>query len=237
MVHPCVDHDCHFSEKVEGSKLTADYNGSAQFRLSEIDEIYCYAAETVQRRQAPSNSRVHLRARGRKMTEVAAQQNGAAVPPSETGDVMVAMKEIKLSDGQESPAASIDDLKLPLSAADGLIKKPFAAPLATAEPTPRPALTTEQEKKYDDLLHRALTWTIFPTASAKGSSESPLTDIERLFLTRECLLRYLRATTWNVTQAETRLKATLVWRREYGVEKLTPDYIEIESRTGIFTSA
>ena len=174
-----------------------------------------------------------------RMAQVAAQPNGAVLPPSEIGDVTAATKDMKLSNGDDLPAsttglpsASIDELKLPLSAAEGLIKKPFAAPLATAKPSPHPPLTTDQEKKYNELLQRVLTWTSLPTSSTRLSSESPLTDSERLFLTRECLLRYLRATTWNTGQAETRLKATLVWRREYGVEKLTSDYVEIESRTG-----
>jgi hypothetical protein len=173
------------------------------------------------------------------MTEVAAQQNGTALPLSETGDITAAMEKMELSNGQELPgsttnhtSASIEDLNLPLSAAGGLVKKPFAAPLDTAKPLPRPPLTADQETTYDTLLQKVSTWTNLPTTSAKGSSDSALTDSERLFLTRECLLRYLRATTWNLTQAETRLKATLVWRREYGVEKLTSDYIEIEGRTG-----
>ena len=51
-------------------------------------------------------------------------------------------------------------------------------------------------------------------------------------MTRECLLRYLRATNWNVSQAETRIRNTLIWRREYGVEKHTADYISIENETG-----
>jgi hypothetical protein len=152
------------------------------------------------------------------------------------------MKEMKLSNGQEFPDStgtnihvSPEDLKLPLSAADGLIKKPFAAPLDTSKPTPRPSLTADQEKLYETLLQRVLAWTKLPTTSGKSSPESPLSDSERLFLTRECLLRYLRATSWNAVQAETRLKATLVWRREYGVEKLTSEYIEIENATGIVT--
>lgn len=53
-----------------------------------------------------------------------------------------------------------------------------------------------------------------------------------MFLTRECLLRYLRATKWNVSEAISRIRATLAWRREYGFEKLTPDYISIENETG-----
>lgn len=175
-----------------------------------------------------------------KMTEVAVQPNAEALSLSQAEDVSGAMKEMKLSNGQASPDSteslshvSPEDLKLPLSAADGVIKTPFAAPLDTSTPTPRPPLTTDQEKLYETLLGRVSAWAKLPTTSAKSSSESPLTDSERLFLTRECLLRYLRATNWNAAQAETRLKATLVWRREYGVEKLTSEYIEIENATGI----
>jgi hypothetical protein len=173
------------------------------------------------------------------MTEVVPQQNGSALLRSQTGEVTAAMEKLELSRSQELQGAtthhitaSIEDLSLPLSAADGLIKKPFAAPLNTAKPIPRPPLTTDQETTYDALLQRVSTWTKLPTSSAKGSPESPLSDSERLFLTRECLLRYLRATAWNLSQAEMRLKATLVWRRDYGVEKLTSEYIEIEGRTG-----
>jgi hypothetical protein len=173
------------------------------------------------------------------MAEVAAQQNGSALLPSEAGDATAAMEKMELSNDQDPPLsivnttpASVEDLSLPLSAADGLVKKPFAAPLDTAKPIPRPSLSTDQETTYNTLLERVSAWARLPTTSVKGSPESPLADSERLFLTRECLLRYLRATAWNLTQAETRLKATLVWRREYGVEKLTSDYIEIESRTG-----
>ena len=129
-------------------------------------------------------------------------------------------------------SVSMQDLALPLSAADGLIEKPFARPLDHVVPTARPTLTADQEKKYNDLLKRVSAWPKIPTKQAKGSTESPLTDRERMFLTRDCLQRYLRATTWNVVQAETRLKATLVWRRDYGVEELTAEYIGIENETG-----
>jgi hypothetical protein len=51
-------------------------------------------------------------------------------------------------------------------------------------------------------------------------------------LTRECLLRYLRASKWNVTDAINRLLTTLTWRREYGLEKFTSEYISVENETG-----
>jgi hypothetical protein len=46
------------------------------------------------------------------------------------------------------------------------------------------------------------------------------------------LLRYLRAAKWNEAQATARVQATLVWRREYGVEEHTADYISEENETG-----
>lgn len=82
------------------------------------------------------------------------------------------------------------------------------------------------------LLKNVQAWTELPETTTKGAKSLPLTDSERMFLTRECLLRYLRATNWNLAQAETRLQNTLVWRREYGVERHTPDYISIENATG-----
>lgn len=121
---------------------------------------------------------------------------------------------------------------LPKSSADGLIKTPLSAPLEKSQPASRPPLTSEQETKYATLLEKVSSWTDIPQTSARGSPTSPLTDSEHMFLTRDALLRYLRATTWDVAQAETRLENTLVWRREYGLEKHTKDYISIENETG-----
>ncbi|KAI2829092.1 hypothetical protein CBS63078_4400 [Aspergillus niger] len=131
-------------------------------------------------------------------------------------------------------AKEIDEFEsqLPLSAADGLIQKPFPRPLESAKPTPPAELTSDQQAKYKDVLKAVSEWTTVPTTSAKNSPTEPITDNERMFLTRECLLRYLRATKWNVSEAIARLQRTLTWRREYGVEKLTADYISVENETG-----
>jgi len=53
-----------------------------------------------------------------------------------------------------------------------------------------------------------------------------------MWLTRDCLLRYLRATKWSPTEAPKRLLATLTWRREYGLDTFTPSYISPENETG-----
>lgn len=128
------------------------------------------------------------------------------------------------------PPAAISDL--PLSSSDGLIKKPLGAPLDTTKPKPRLDLTSDQEEKYKTLLASVEKWTEVPVSSARDASNGTLEDDERMFLTRDCLLRYLRADKWNISAAETRLKNTLIWRREYGVKKITQDYIGIENETG-----
>ncbi|KAJ0425395.1 CRAL-TRIO domain-containing protein [Aspergillus carlsbadensis] len=127
---------------------------------------------------------------------------------------------------------TVESLNLPFSAADGLIQKPFSRPVDTSKPPASAELTADQRTKYDSVLKSVSEWTEVPTTSAKGAPTAPITDDERMFLTRECLLRYLRATKWNTPEAVARLQRTLTWRREYGVEKLTPDHISIENETG-----
>lgn len=142
------------------------------------------------------------------------------------------------SEGQQTNGSSSSPTQqniisdLPTSAADGLIQKPFPSPLATAKAPAPPKLTPDQQTKYDAILKAVSAWTTVPVSSAKNAATEPINDDERLFLTRECLLRYLRATKWNTSEAIARLQRTLTWRREYGVEKLTADYISIENETG-----
>ncbi|MCJ1354098.1 MAG: hypothetical protein MMC33_004085 [Icmadophila ericetorum] len=112
------------------------------------------------------------------------------------------------------------------------IRKPFPSPAESAKPAPLPELTTDQFTKYTTLLTTVSAWTEIPTISAKNSPKAPITDAERQWLTRECLLRYLRAAKWSVKDATTRLLATLTWRREYNLESFTPEYISTENETG-----
>ncbi|KAJ5456775.1 hypothetical protein N7530_012049 [Penicillium desertorum] len=137
-------------------------------------------------------------------------------------------------DAQVEPTSTAKpiDLELPTSAADGLIQKPFAKPLDTAKPAAPAELTPEQQSKYEAVLKSASSWTTVATKAEKNAPTSPITEDEKMWLSRECLLRYLRATKWNVSEAETRLQSTLTWRREYDLKKLTPEYISIENETG-----
>lgn len=131
-----------------------------------------------------------------------------------------------------SVALAFNESTLPVSGAEGTIKKPFSRPVVSAKAESRPSLTAEQQEKYQKVLETVRAWRDIPVSSAKHAAAEPLTEGERMFLTRDCLLRYLRATKWVVPDAITRIRATLVWRREYGVEKLTPDYISVENETG-----
>jgi hypothetical protein len=109
------------------------------------------------------------------------------------------------------------------------LKTPIADPVESAIPPPEPELTAEQQSKYDLLLQIAKSWKEIPSTKGMGGD---ITENEIMWLTRECLLRYLRATKWSTTEATKRLLDTLTWRREYGVESLTGDYISPESETG-----
>ncbi|RPA79185.1 CRAL/TRIO domain-containing protein [Ascobolus immersus RN42] len=108
----------------------------------------------------------------------------------------------------------------------------FGKPLPEAQPLPQPELTAEQTEKYEKLLAHITSTDAFPTSSQKNAPKEPLADHERMWLTKECFLRYLRATKWDLPAAIKRLEGTLVWRREFGVDKITRDYISIENETG-----
>jgi hypothetical protein len=114
----------------------------------------------------------------------------------------------------------------------GPVREPFAHPLPTCKPVPRPPLTEEQEKKYEELLEIVKTWTKVPKAEAANAEEDDINDGDRLWLTRDCLLRYLNASKWDVPSAAKRLLGTLTWRREYGLLGFTHDYISVENETG-----
>ncbi|KAB5531272.1 CRAL-TRIO domain-containing protein [Coniochaeta sp. 2T2.1] len=120
------------------------------------------------------------------------------------------------------------------SQATAALKTPTPAPRSTERPKPQPSLTADQQKNYDWLLEQVKSWKDVPSPT-RPEKAGPLTDNERFWLTRECLLRYLRATKWNQKEAEQRLLGSLTWRREYGVDDddvLTWDHISPESETG-----
>ncbi|KAI5296269.1 hypothetical protein KEM52_004747 [Ascosphaera acerosa] len=155
-----------------------------------------------------------------------------------------ATSSVAETDATGGSRPSFDESTLPLEATGkDAIKLPFRGPApAAARPSPAP-LTAEQAAKYKQMLDAVLAWKALPVsasaakarkgAAAAAGETAPLADLERMWLTRECLLRYLRATKWSVADALQRLEKTLVWRRQYGVDtKLTPEYISVELETG-----
>lgn len=111
------------------------------------------------------------------------------------------------------------------------VKTPFINPPSYVKIPTTPSLTSDQSTKYSKLLTAVQGWTTKPS-STPNASAIPITDSDRIWLTCECLLRYLRATKWDVQQAANRLQATLTWRHEYGLETHTSEYISPENATG-----
>jgi len=95
-----------------------------------------------------------------------------------------------------------------------------------------PVLTPQQQAMYAQVLSAVSAWKSIPESSLREAKNVEMTQDERMWLTRECLLRYLRATKWKVPDALKRLQSTLSWRREYGADTFTAEYISPENETG-----
>lgn len=96
-------------------------------------------------------------------------------------------------------------------------------PTHISDPLPSSSeIDAEQTKLYEQVLAHF-------TSAADALSEH-----EKFWLSRECILRYLRATKWKADQAIERLEATLKWRKEFGIDmengKVTPEHVEPEVR-------
>ncbi|TWU73388.1 hypothetical protein ED733_002768 [Metarhizium rileyi] len=119
-----------------------------------------------------------------------------------------------------------------MAAAGGAVKTPLEAPTAESKAEGRASLTADQQAKYAALLEMARALDEVKCGGGEQDRSGAMTERERAWLTRECLLRYLRATSWSVKESEQRLRDTLAWRREYGIDDFTPEYISPEQETG-----
>ncbi|KAF4308724.1 Cellular retinaldehyde-binding/triple function [Botryosphaeria dothidea] len=134
---------------------------------------------------------------------------------------------------QSKDSASSSNMTDAPAAPAPAVKAPFPHPLPQCKPPTPAALTADQEKKYQELLESVKKWEKVPKSTDKKPEEEPLSDDERMWLTKECLLRYLRAVKWaSAAAAEKRLLDTVIWRREYGTNTFTADYISPENETG-----
>lgn len=164
------------------------------------------------------------------MAAVATQQ------PVESDSVMekkmeaMGLVETNSNDPAEMPAQSSSATTSIREKSAGVTKTPFLEPVPSAKPSPPVALSTEQETMYNTLLEVVKSWKEIPSTKGKGG---PIMESEIMWLTRECLLRYLRATKWVVTDASKRLLSTLSWRRDYDVDSLLDgEIVSPENETG-----
>ncbi|KIJ95784.1 hypothetical protein K443DRAFT_682763 [Laccaria amethystina LaAM-08-1] len=104
------------------------------------------------------------------------------------------------------------------------------APIPIFQEDPRATISDAEQAMYDTVLeHFSADSYVLPNVDENGG----LTPAEKFWLSRECLLRYLRATKWKVQPAITRLEVTLKWRREYGLyDTVNAAHVEPEAVTG-----
>lgn len=168
-------------------------------------------------------------------TTVADNEKKKAEPPAEDSPAVLGgsadkQEKTEVDSLGEGLKATDTGLTSPVAASlrekpPGAVKTPFVDPSPASKPPPPPELNTEQQTKYNTLLES------IKSLPAKGRT-GPLSDDEVMWLTRENLLRYLRATKWSLADAEKRLVDTILWRRSYGFQGLTADYISPENETG-----
>ncbi|KAG6813394.1 hypothetical protein H0H92_011371 [Tricholoma furcatifolium] len=103
-------------------------------------------------------------------------------------------------------------------------------PPSVCESDPRANLSDVEQQMYDEVLNHLSDAAYSIPEEEKGE----LTEAEKFWLSRECLLRYLRAVKWKTSAAAIqRLEATLRWRREYGIyDVVNASHVEPEAVTG-----
>ncbi|KAK6456282.1 CRAL-TRIO domain-containing protein [Scheffersomyces xylosifermentans] len=122
---------------------------------------------------------------------------------------------------------------------------PFVEPSPKSHIPPEVELTNDQKEKYTTLLKYFSNPDLKVAISEdnhKHKDESkyePLSEPEKSWLTRECFLRYLRATKWDEHEAIVRIELTLAWRREFGIQnafdnenEVNGDLVSPENETG-----
>lgn len=120
---------------------------------------------------------------------------------------------------------------------------PFDKPVTPIKP-PTFDLSEEQKEKYDQVeaYFQEFIKKEFPVSDQAEAGKHMILDEELAWLTKECFLRYLRASKWKLDIAIKRIEESLVWRRTFGVvpvpdvtdpnKIITPELVEHENITG-----
>ncbi|KAI6042521.1 CRAL-TRIO domain-containing protein [Pisolithus marmoratus] len=97
---------------------------------------------------------------------------------------------------------------------------------------PPPELTGTAKLEYDRVLaHFANPEYCLPGVPSEKTSK--LTEEECMWLSYECILRYIRAAKHDVAAAIKRIEDTLKWRRDFGIyDTITAELVEPEAVTG-----
>ncbi|ODV80382.1 uncharacterized protein CANTADRAFT_25970 [Suhomyces tanzawaensis NRRL Y-17324] len=140
--------------------------------------------------------------------------------------------------GNSSSATSVSDFGEP-------VHTPFEAPSSESKVPKEASLDKSQQEKYSEVLKFFSDPELkVPVSEANQkdkdtSKYQPLTEDEKSWLTRECFLRYLRATKWVTKDAIDRVTLTLAWRREFGIShlfekdnKVNGESTSVEGETG-----
>ena len=120
---------------------------------------------------------------------------------------------------------------------------PFSTPSSESHIPSEPELTQEQKDKYLHVLNHFqqsdLKIAISEETHKHKQKTKELTVGEKSWITRECILRYLRATKWHESEAIDRIELTLSWRREFGISepfdnenKVNGELVSEENETG-----
>ncbi|KAH8100892.1 CRAL TRIO domain-containing protein [Cristinia sonorae] len=94
-------------------------------------------------------------------------------------------------------------------------------------------LTEHQQELYAEVLKHFDTEE-YRIPGEEDDEAGKLKEVEKFWLSFECLLRFLRAVKWSSADAAIkRLESTLKWRREFGwYDKITAEHVEPENVTG-----
>lgn len=107
---------------------------------------------------------------------------------------------------------------------------PFPGPGASNDMRPAPLSGVQEEKRLQIISHFSTDNYTLPGIETNGA----LMEVEKFWLTSDCILRYLRATKWDPKESIIRLEGTLKWRREFGLyDRITSDYVKPEGVTGL----
>lgn len=125
------------------------------------------------------------------------------------------------------------------------IDKPIKELPSSIHPPKEKKLTSEQEEMYFKVLKYFTDPDLkLPVTEKHHSADEedlkPLEEEEKAWLTRECFLRYLRATKWVLKDCIDRITSSIAWRREFGIshlgeengDELTAETVEVENESG-----